>query len=71
MFIHRLDIYRKVPQDLTEPTLSGAIISLLCVSLIIILFFVELRHFLAQEMYVLLCEFYVTPTFIFFLLQRE
>lgn len=71
MFIHRLDIYRKVPQDLTEPTLSGAIISLLCVSLIIILFFVELRHFLAPEMYVLLCEFYVTPTFIFFLLQRE
>lgn len=55
-FLQRLDIYRKVPQDLTEPTTSGAIISLVCVLVIISLLVVELKHFMALEMYVLLCE---------------
>lgn len=47
--IKRLDIYRKVPQDLTEPTTSGAIISLVCVLVIISLLVVELKHFMALE----------------------
>lgn len=45
----RLDIYRKVPKDLTQPTASGAVISILCVAFMTILFVSELIDFLTPE----------------------
>lgn len=49
--LFRLDVYRKIPQDLTEATLTGAIISLTCIVLIIFLFIVELKDYLTPEMW--------------------
>lgn len=43
--IKRFDLYRKVPRDLTEPTLSGALVSCCTVSLAIYLFVTELLVF--------------------------
>jgi len=44
--IRRLDIYRKVPKDLTQPTLTGAIISIFCVCFMTFLFVCEtLQYF--------------------------
>lgn len=48
--LRRLDIYRKVPKDLTQPTLAGAIISIACVVVIFVLFCSELAGFLRVEM---------------------
>lgn len=45
----RFDIYRKVPKDLTQPTLTGAIISIGCVLFILFLFLSELYAFLSVE----------------------
>lgn len=45
----RLDIYRKVPKDLTQPTNSGAIISICCIAFMTILFLSELVDFLTPE----------------------
>ncbi|VDP18148.1 unnamed protein product [Soboliphyme baturini] len=39
--ITRFDIYRKVPKDLTQPTITGAIISICCVMFILLLFLVS------------------------------
>jgi len=47
--VRRLDIYRKVPKDLTQPTLTGAVISVLCCSAITILLVSELNRFLRTE----------------------
>mmetsp|Transcript_21593 Transcript_21593/g.39490 ORF Transcript_21593/g.39490 Transcript_21593/m.39490 type:complete len:334 (+) Transcript_21593:85-1086(+) len=44
--LKKLDVYRKVPADLTEPTLSGAIVSIVAASVMILLFFSELSEFL-------------------------
>lgn len=40
--LRKLDIYRKLPSDLTEPTKAGATISLLSTIVIIVLFITEL-----------------------------
>jgi len=48
--VRRLDIYRKVPKDLTQPTVSGAIISICCVLFMTILFVSELVDFLTPEL---------------------
>lgn len=40
--LRRLDIYRKLPSDLTEPTMAGALISLISTVIIGLLFFTEL-----------------------------
>uniref|UniRef100_A0A0M3JSR8 Endoplasmic reticulum-Golgi intermediate compartment protein 1 n=1 Tax=Anisakis simplex TaxID=6269 RepID=A0A0M3JSR8_ANISI len=45
----RFDIYRKVPKDLTQPTRTGAIISIVCVSFILFMLFNDLRAFLSVE----------------------
>nr|XP_034961190.1 endoplasmic reticulum-Golgi intermediate compartment protein 1 isoform X1 [Zootoca vivipara] len=45
----RLDIYRKVPKDLTQPTFTGAIISVCCCFFILFLFLSELTGFIATE----------------------
>jgi hypothetical protein len=45
----RLDIYRKVPKDLTQPTASGAVISICCIVFMTVLFVSELIDFLTPE----------------------
>uniref|UniRef100_A0A663MNM5 Endoplasmic reticulum-Golgi intermediate compartment protein n=1 Tax=Athene cunicularia TaxID=194338 RepID=A0A663MNM5_ATHCN len=47
----RFDIYRKVPKDLTQPTYTGAIISVCCCLFILFLFLSELTGFIATEMF--------------------
>lgn len=47
--VKKLDIYRKVPKDLTQPTTSGALISIACVLFMTILFLSELIDFLTPE----------------------
>ena len=46
----RLDIYRKIPKDLTQPTIAGAIISICCCVFMAFLFISELMHFISPEM---------------------
>jgi len=47
--IRRFDIYRKVPKDLTQPTLTGALISIIGVLFIIFLMTTEFLSFLQTE----------------------
>lgn len=47
--IRRLDLFRKVPTDLTQTTISGAIFSICCVIFMTTLFVSELIHFLTPE----------------------
>jgi len=47
--VRRLDIYRKVPKDLTQPTVTGAVISVSCVLFMMTLFVSELFHFLSGQ----------------------
>lgn len=44
--VRRFDIYRKIPKDLTQPTLTGAVISVCCCCFIAILFISEFLHFI-------------------------
>lgn len=37
----RLDVFRKLPKDLTEPTFCGAIVSVACTAFIFALLFSE------------------------------
>ncbi|MCL4125249.1 UNVERIFIED_CONTAM: hypothetical protein GTU68_009411 [Idotea baltica] len=45
----RLDIYRKIPKDLTQPTATGAVISIMCMAFMFLLFSSELLHFMSGE----------------------
>ncbi|XP_037069059.1 LOW QUALITY PROTEIN: endoplasmic reticulum-Golgi intermediate compartment protein 1-like [Pollicipes pollicipes] len=47
--VKRLDIYRKVPKDLTQPTVSGAIISVCCCSFMFLLLVSELWNFISPD----------------------
>jgi len=47
--LKRLDIYRKIPKDLTQPTTTGAVISVCSVSFIVILLFSELYYFILPD----------------------
>jgi len=47
--IRKFDIYRKIPKDLTQPTTTGAAISLICVSFITTLLLIELYYFITPE----------------------
>lgn len=47
--MRRLDIYRKVPKDLTQPTVTGAIISICCCLFMAYLFAAELFRFISPE----------------------
>lgn len=47
--VRRLDIYRKVPKDLTQPTVGGAVISICCVVFMTVLFVSELIDFITPE----------------------
>jgi hypothetical protein len=54
--LRRLDIYRKIPKDLTQPTYAGACISVLCCLFMTYLFVAELISFLSVE---IISEMYV------------
>jgi len=45
----RLDIYRKVPKDLTQPTLTGAVISICCIVFICLMLMTELLWFISPD----------------------
>ncbi|CAF0861297.1 unnamed protein product [Didymodactylos carnosus] len=47
--IRRFDIYRKVPKDLTQPTNTGAAISIFCVTFISTLLLIELYYFVSPD----------------------
>lgn len=47
--VKRLDIYRKVPKDLTQPTVTGAIISICCCCFMLLLLVCELWYFVSPE----------------------
>ncbi|CAG2103486.1 unnamed protein product [Medioppia subpectinata] len=47
--VRRFDVYRKVPKDLTQPTLTGAVISICCLLLIAFLFISELFDFMSTH----------------------
>ena len=54
--IKELDVYKKVPQNLAEPTLIGAVISIFAAGCMMLLFFTELNRYLtpttSSEMFV-------------------
>ena len=54
--LRRFDIYRKVPKDLTQPTTTGAIISISSGLFILFLLVSELLSFMQNE---LISELYV------------
>lgn len=41
-FLRKFDLYKKVPHDLTKGTISGAVISVICVAITVYLLFAEL-----------------------------
>ena len=47
--IKRMDIYRKVPKDLTQPTVTGAIVSICCVLFIVFMLGTELMWFVSPD----------------------
>ncbi|CAG9317000.1 unnamed protein product [Blepharisma stoltei] len=44
--LKRFDVYRKLPHDLTEPTLSGAFVSIIACAFMTLLFLTELAEYL-------------------------
>jgi len=49
--LRRLDIYRKVPKDLTQPTLTGACISVACICFIFFLLLSEFLFFITVDLH--------------------
>lgn len=47
--VKRLDVYRKVPKDLTQPTVTGAIISVCCCTFMCLMLLSELYNFISPE----------------------
>ena len=41
--LRSLDIYRKLPKDLTEPTMSGALVSIVSTVVMVFLFMTEIQ----------------------------
>ena len=41
--LRQLDIYRKLPSDLTEPTMSGALVSIVSTIIMVFLFMTEMQ----------------------------
>ncbi len=48
-FLKSCDIYRRLPKDMTEPTVSGATISLVCSALMLLLFMSETAAFFTPD----------------------
>lgn len=47
--VKRLDIYRKIPKDLTQPTTTGAVISVCCVVFIGFMLLTEFYYFISPD----------------------
>jgi hypothetical protein len=47
--LKKFDVYRDVPKDLSEQTVTGAVVSVLCGVLVLFLFLSELVSFLSVE----------------------
>lgn len=47
--VKKFDIYRKIPKDLTQPTLAGAIVSICCVLFITFMLATELLWFISPD----------------------
>jgi hypothetical protein len=47
--LKRLDIYRKIPKDLTQPTTTGAVISVCSVTFICLMLVTELLWFVSPD----------------------
>jgi len=47
--LRKYDFYKKLPSELTEPTLSGAIISIVAATIMFILFISELNGYFYIE----------------------
>ena len=47
--LKRLDIYRKIPKDLTQPTTTGAMVSIACVGFIFFMLATELIWFVSPD----------------------
>lgn len=47
--VYRFDIYRKVPKDLTQPTVTGAIVSITCIVFITFLLLSEFYSFISTQ----------------------
>ena len=49
--VKRLDIYRKIPKDLTQPTTTGAIVSICSVTFIVLMLCTELAWFISPDIH--------------------
>ena len=47
--VKRFDIYRKIPKDLTQPTIAGAVISICCIIFICLMLLTELLWFISPD----------------------
>ena len=47
--IKRMDIYRKVPKDLTQPTVTGAVVSIVSSVFIFFMLATELVYFVSPD----------------------
>ena len=47
--VKKLDLYRKLPKDLTQPTVAGAVVSVCCVVFITFMLGTELLWFIAPD----------------------
>lgn len=47
--VKRLDIYRKIPKDLTQPTLTGAVVSVCCSVFIVFMLVTEFWYFITPD----------------------
>ena len=48
--ILNIDIFRKLPRDLTEPTFCGAVVSVVCTVLLAILTVSEVKAYMAESL---------------------
>lgn len=47
--VYKLDIFRKLPKDLTEPTFCGALVSVVCTFIMIFLGVSEIHKYLVPD----------------------
>lgn len=47
--ILKLDVFRKLPKDLTEPTFCGAVVSTVCTVVLVLLAITEIRTYVSPS----------------------
>jgi len=45
----KLDVFRKLPKDLSEPTFCGAVVSTLCTIALVLLTITEVRTYISPQ----------------------